>query len=93
MAEGEGFEPPVRFPVQWFSSSQADSEPFGKFSTLFAFSMGYKASVLIGSDYECSVLSMELLQFYYSRHMAPLLCTRTAQDPLKRRPEPAIENL
>jgi hypothetical protein len=27
MAEGEGFEPPVPFPVQWFSSSQEGSEP------------------------------------------------------------------
>jgi hypothetical protein len=52
MAEGEGFEPPVRFPVQWFSSSQAGSEAFGKFSTLFAFATGYKAHVLIGSDHE-----------------------------------------
>jgi len=67
MAEGEGFEPPVRFPVQWFSSSRAGSEPFGKFSTLFAFSTAYKAHVLICYDPKCSILSIELLQFYYSR--------------------------
>jgi hypothetical protein len=48
-------------------SSQASSDPFGKFSTLFDFSTGYKANVLIRSDSTCSVLSMELLQFYYSR--------------------------
>jgi len=38
-------------------STQAGSEPFGKFSTLFALSIGYKASVLIGYDHECWFLS------------------------------------
>jgi hypothetical protein len=47
-------------------SSLAGSDPLGKFSTLFDFSTGYKATVLIGSDPKCSVLSMELPQFYYS---------------------------
>ena len=47
-------------------STQAGSDPFGKFSTLFPFSTGYKASELIRYDPKCSVLSMELLQFYYS---------------------------
>ena len=47
-------------------STQAGSDRFGKFSTLFDFSTGYKATVLIRSDPKCSVLSMELLQFYYS---------------------------
>jgi len=48
-------------------SSLVGSDPFGKFSTLFDFSTAYKLIVLIGSDPKCSVLSMELLQFYYSR--------------------------
>jgi hypothetical protein len=67
LAERVGFEPTIPFQVCRFSSSQVGSEPFGKFSTLFAFSTGYNASVLIGFDRECSVMSMELLQFYYSR--------------------------
>ena len=47
-------------------TARAGSEPFEKFSTLFHFSMGYKANVFIGSDPNCSVLTVELLQFYYS---------------------------
>jgi hypothetical protein len=35
--------------VQWFSSSQAGSEPFRKFSTLLLFSTGYKSVHFIGS--------------------------------------------
>jgi hypothetical protein len=66
MAEGEGFEPPVRFPVQWFSSTQAGSDPFRKFSTLFYFSMGYKGADVRRYDPICFVLSIGLLQFYYS---------------------------
>ena len=46
--------------------SQECSDPFGKVSALFDFSTGYKANVLIRSDPKRSVLSMELLQFYYS---------------------------
>jgi hypothetical protein len=38
-----------------------------KFSTLLYFSTVYKPSVLIGYDWICIVLGMELLQFYYSR--------------------------
>jgi hypothetical protein len=40
--------------------------------------MGYKVSVLIRFDDECSVLSMDLLQFYYSRNNSipfPAGCT------------------
>jgi hypothetical protein len=33
MAEREGFEPPIPVKVCGFSSTQAGSEPFGKFST------------------------------------------------------------
>jgi hypothetical protein len=43
VAEGEGFEPPVPFQVQRFSSSTAGSEPLGKFPTLLLFSTGYKS--------------------------------------------------
>src|SRR5215467_4470406 len=53
-------------------STRAGSDPFGKFSTLFYFSTSYKTSVLMRSDPICSVLSMELLQFYYSRRDAGL---------------------
>jgi hypothetical protein len=66
VAESEGFEPPIPVKVCRFSSSQAGSDPFGKFSTLFDFSTGYNRDVLIRSAPKCSVLSMELLQFYYS---------------------------
>jgi hypothetical protein len=52
VAEGEGFEPPVPFPVQWFSSSTAGSEPFAKFSTLLLFSTGYKSVGLIRSAWK-----------------------------------------
>src|SRR5882724_7685497 len=44
MAEGEGFEPPVPFQVQRFSSTPVGSDPFGKFSTLLDFSMAYKSN-------------------------------------------------
>ena len=47
-------------------SRQAGSEPFGKFSTLLDFSTAYKSSNLNRYDLICTVLSMELLQFYYS---------------------------
>src|SRR5438067_11498938 len=66
MAESEGFEPPIPVKVCRFSSSQADSDAFGKFSTLLYFSTAYKEHILIGHDSKCSVLSMKLLQFYYS---------------------------
>jgi hypothetical protein len=33
---------------------------------LLYFSTGYKPGVLIGAGWICTVLSMELLQFYYS---------------------------
>lgn len=48
-------------------STQAGSDPFRRFSALLDFSTGYKENVLIGYDQECLVLTMELLQFYYSR--------------------------
>ncbi len=63
---GRGIEPPVRFPVHRFSSSQEDSDPFRKFSTLLDFSTSYQPNVLIRFRVICSVLIMELLQFYYS---------------------------
>jgi len=66
MAEGEGFEPPVRFPVQRFSSTQEGSEPFVELCTLPYLPIAYQPSVLIVYGWICSVLSMELLQFYYS---------------------------
>jgi hypothetical protein len=66
VAEGEGFEPPVRFPVQRFSSSTVGSEPLGKFSTLLDSSTAYKNSNSHRYDPFRPVLNMELLQFYYS---------------------------
>ena len=47
-------------------SSLVSSDPFGKFSTLFDFSTGYKGADVHRYDPICSVLSIELLQFYYS---------------------------
>jgi hypothetical protein len=43
MTEGEGFEPPVPFRVQRFSSSTVGSEALGKVSTLLLFSTAYKS--------------------------------------------------
>jgi len=47
-------------------SAQKGSAPFGKFSTLLYFSTGYKSVKLPLSDPILTVLTMELLQFYYS---------------------------
>ena len=47
--------------------TRVGSDAFGKFSTLFYFSTGYKSGVLNRYDRKCSVPSMELLQFNYSR--------------------------
>jgi hypothetical protein len=66
LAEGEGFEPPVPFPVQRFSSSTVGFEPFGKFSTLLLFSTGYKSVDLIRSVWDPFVLIVQPLQFHYS---------------------------
>ena len=66
MAEGEGFEPPVPFPVQRFSSSTVGSEPFGKFSTILLFSTGYKSVDLLRSAWKRFVLIVQPLQFHYS---------------------------
>src|SRR5690242_3169981 len=66
-------------------SSQAGSEPFGKFSTLSDFSTGSNLIMLIGSNSKCSVLSMELLQFYYSpQEMIPFSNLDGSQAVLAR---------
>jgi hypothetical protein len=52
--------------VQRFSNTQAGSEPFGKFSTLLLFSMGYKSIDLIRSAWKRFVLIVQPLQFHYS---------------------------
>jgi hypothetical protein len=52
-------------------SSTVGSEPFGKFSTLLDSSTAYKNPDLSRHDPLCRVLSMELLQFYYSRMVFP----------------------
>jgi hypothetical protein len=67
MAEGEGFEPPVRFPNSGFQVHRRVLIGYEKFFTLLYFSTAYKPSVLIGYDWIGTVLSMKLLQFYYSR--------------------------
>ncbi len=72
MAEGEGFEPPVPFRVHRFSSSQKGSAPFEKFSTLLHFSTAYKPAALIRYGPIRHVLTIELLQFYYSGSRRPL---------------------
>jgi hypothetical protein len=42
------------------------SDPFGKFSTLLDFSTAYKFTELTRDAAICTVLIVELLQFYYS---------------------------
>jgi len=81
VAEGEGFEPPVPFRVQRFSSTQAGSDRFGKFSTLFDFSTAYKSRLFHRSDPICGVLAIELLQFYYSQVRTPRLGERPKYPP------------
>jgi len=66
LAEGEGFEPPVPFRVHRFSSTQKGSDPFGKFSTLLNFSTACKSPRLNRYGPICTVVTVELLQFYYS---------------------------
>jgi len=46
------------------------SEPLGKFSTLFDFSTVCQKDWLYRHDPICRVLSVELLQFYYSTFTA-----------------------
>ena len=53
--------------VQRFSNTQAGSEPFGEFSTLFYFSTGYKSVDLIRSAWKRFVLIVQPLQFHYIR--------------------------
>jgi hypothetical protein len=48
-------------------STQAGSEPFGKFSALHDSSTAYQTVVLTDCDPFGRVLSIELLQFYYSQ--------------------------
>jgi DNA invertase Pin-like site-specific DNA recombinase len=71
VAEGEGFEPPVPFQVQRFSSSTAGSEPLGKFPTLLLFSTGYKSVDLIRSAWKRFVLIVQPLQFHDSDTSLP----------------------
>ena len=62
-----GFEPPVQvLTVQRFSNSQEGSDQFRKFSTVPDSSMTYQHRVLSCSDPFCAILSIGLLQFYYS---------------------------
>jgi hypothetical protein len=42
------------------------SEPFRKFSTLLYFSTAYQLQLLLGDDWICTIMTVELLQFYYS---------------------------
>jgi len=68
MAEREGFEPPVPFRARRFSSTQKCSDPLGKFSTLLHFSTAYKSHPLTRYDPFCTIVTVELLQFYYRRN-------------------------
>jgi hypothetical protein len=54
-------------------SSTTGSAPLGKFSTLLYFSTGYQKRRLHRYDPIRRVLNMELLQFYYSPSVKPLL--------------------
>ena len=85
LAERGGFEPPVQLlTVQRFSNSQEGSEPFRKFSTLPDSSTTYQPDVLIRYDSIGGVLSIELLQFYYSDFGAGRVwpSSRRAMHPL-----------
>ena len=62
---GGGVEPP-KAEARRILSTQVGSDPFGKFSTLLDFSMAYKPNELRQDDPICTVLMVELLQFYYS---------------------------
>ena len=64
-------------------STRAGSDLFRKFSTLFDSSTGYKPIISISSDGKCSVLSIELLQFYYSG---------TMEITIGRKPNEEVEN-
>jgi hypothetical protein len=65
LVPGGGVEPP-RAEARRILSTQRGSAPFGKFSTLSHFSTAYKRDELNRSDPICTVLTIELLQFYYS---------------------------
>jgi hypothetical protein len=69
MVPGGGVEPP-RAEARRILSSQVGSEPFRKFSTLLDFPTAYKPQLLHRYDPICLILSIELLQFYYSRTTA-----------------------
>jgi hypothetical protein len=62
---GVGVEPP-RTEVRRILSTQKGSDPFGKFSTLLYFSTAYKSDESSRHGLICTVLTIELLQFYYS---------------------------
>jgi hypothetical protein len=70
MVPGGATEPPKGFLLQRILSSTVGSAPLGKFSTLLYFSTGYRKRKLNRCDPIRRVLSMELLQFYYSRMVA-----------------------
>ena len=65
LVPGGGVEPP-RAEARRILSTQRGSPPFGKFPTLSHFSTAYKLDELNRSDPICTVLTIELLQFYYS---------------------------
>jgi len=71
MVPGGGNRTP-RAEARRILSSTVGSESLGKFSTLFDSSTACKNSDLSRHDPLCRVLSMELLQFYYSRMMATM---------------------
>jgi len=52
--------------AQRFSSTHVGFERFIEFSTLFYFLTAYELRVSPGDDWICTVMNMELLQFYYS---------------------------
>ena len=53
-------------------STQAGSDPFGKIFYSIPFFNQLQDECLIRYDLKCSVLNIELLQFYYSRKEALL---------------------
>jgi hypothetical protein len=65
MVPGRAIEPP-RAEAQRILSSTVGSERFGKFSTLLDSSTACKHADSHRHDPICRVLSMELLQFYYT---------------------------
>src|ERR1700728_2334773 len=66
-------------------SSTVGSEPLRKFSALLRFSTGYKSATLNHYDPIFTVLTIELLQFYYSRNQVEAIVGRRFAETWRHR--------